>query len=298
MKPAPFDYHAPRQLKEAAELLAKLPNAKILAGGQSLVPMMNFRYVIADHLIDLGGLQELRGIAVTDGHLRIGAMTRQRDLEFSADIAKHCPLMSEALRHVGHRQTRNRGTIGGSLAHADPAAELPAICAAYDATIHVASVRGMRQVRFRDFATGFMSTALQPDEMIAAIDLPLWPEGHGHGFHEFARRHGDFALAGAAALLDVGPDNKVRKAVLTLFGVATSPLRVDAAEARLTGRPFDANAVRTASAAAWLVEPISDIHASGDYRRHLAQVLSLRALNDAARGAGVQVQGASTSMHP
>jgi aerobic carbon-monoxide dehydrogenase medium subunit len=288
MKPAPFDYHAPRQLKEAAELLAKLPNAKILAGGQSLVPMMNFRYVIADHLVDLGGLQELHGIAITDGRLRIGAMTRQRDLEFSADIAKHCPLMSEALRHVGHRQTRNRGTIGGSLAHADPAAELPAICAAYDATIHVSSVRGTREIRFRDFATGFMATALQPDEMIAAIDLPIWPAGHGHGFHEFARRQGDFALAGAAALLDVGPDNVVRRAVLTLFGVTTSPLRVDAAEARLTGSPLDADAIRTAAASAWLIEPISDIHASGEYRRHLAQVLSLRALNDAARRAGVR----------
>jgi aerobic carbon-monoxide dehydrogenase medium subunit len=288
MKPAPFDYHAPRQLKEAAELLARLPNAKILAGGQSLVPMMNFRYVIADHLVDLGGLQELHGITVSDGHLRIGAMTRQRDLEFSADIAKHCPLMSEALQHVGHRQTRNRGTIGGSLAHADPAAELPAICAAYDATIHAASVRGTREIGFRDFATGFMTTALQPDEVVAAVELPIWPASHGHGFHEFARRHGDFALAGAAALLDVGPDNIVRRAALTLFGVTASPLRVDAAEARLTGQPRDADAIRTAAASAWLIDPISDIHASGEYRRHLAQVLSLRALNDAARRARVQ----------
>ena len=288
MKPAPFDYHAPRQLKEAAELLARLPNAKILAGGQSLVPMMNFRYVIADHLVDLGGLQDLRGITVADGRLRIGAMTRQRDLEFSADISKHCPLMSEALRHVGHRQTRNRGTIGGSLAHADPAAELPAICAAYDATIRVASVRGMREIGFRDFATGFMSTALEPDEVIAAIELPIWPAGHGYGFHEFARRHGDFALAGAAVLLDVETDNVVRRAAVTLFGVTASPLRVDAAEARLTGQPLDADAIRTAAASTWLIEPISDIHASGEYRRHLAQVLTLRALNDAAGRAGVR----------
>src|SRR3984885_4227779 len=138
--PAPFDYHAPRQLKEAAELLATLPNAKILAGGQSLVPMMNFRYVIADHLVDLGGIDELRGITFADGRLRIGAMTRQRDIETSPEVARHCPLLAEALRHVGHRQTRNRGTIGGSLAHADPAAELPAVCAAYDAVIHVASI--------------------------------------------------------------------------------------------------------------------------------------------------------------
>jgi aerobic carbon-monoxide dehydrogenase medium subunit len=287
MKPAPFDYHAPRQLKEAAELLAKLPNAKVLAGGQSLVPMMNFRYVIADHLVDLGRLEELRGISVRDGHLRIGAMTRQRDLEFSPEIAKHCPLMAEALRHVGHRQTRNRGTIGGSLAHADPAAELPAVCATYEATIHAASVRGIRQIAFRDFAAGFMVTALQADELIAAVDLPIWRSAHGHGFHEFARRQGDFAIAGAAALLDVGADNVVRRVALTLFGVTASPLRVEAAEARLTGQPLDADAIRAAAAVAWLIEPISDIHAGGEYRRHLAQVLSLRALNDAARRAGV-----------
>ncbi|MGH6671570.1 MAG: FAD binding domain-containing protein [Xanthobacteraceae bacterium] len=287
MKPAPFAYHAPRQLNEAAELLARLPNAKVLAGGQSLVPMMNFRYVMVDHLIDLTRLDELRGVAAGDGRLRIGAMTRQRDLEVSPEIAKHFPLMAEALRHVGHRQTRNRGTIGGSLAHADPAAELPAICAAYDATVHLVSVRGIREIAFREFATGFMATALQGDEMIAAIELPIWRLGHGHGFHEFARRQGDFAIAGAAALLDVGADNVVRRSALTLFGVAVSPVRVEAAEARLAGQSLDAEAIRAAAASAWLVEPISDIHAGGEYRRHLAQVLSLRALNDAARRAGV-----------
>jgi aerobic carbon-monoxide dehydrogenase medium subunit len=290
MKPAPFDYHAPRQLNEAVELLANLPNAKILAGGQSLVPMMNFRYVIVDHLVDLGRLDDLRGIAVVDGLLRIGAMTCQRDLETSPDIAKHCPLLGEALRHVGHRQTRNRGTIGGSLAHADPAAELPAVCAAYEATIHAASVRGIRQIPFGEFVTGFMATALAADEMIAAVDLPIWRSSHGYGFHEFARRQGDFAIAGAAALLDVGADNVVRRAALTVFGVSASPLRVTEAETRLIGQPLDAGAIRAAAAAAWLIEPISDIHASGEYRRHLAQVLSSRALNDAARRAGVQDQ--------
>ena len=288
MKPAPFVYHAPRQLKEAAELLAKLPNAKVLAGGQSLVPMMNFRYVIVDHLVDINGLDELRGIAVGGGRLRIGAMTRQRDIETSPEIAKHCPLMIEALRHVGHRQTRNRGTIGGSLAHADPAAELPAVCAAHDAIIHVASVRGIRQIAFRELGSGFMATTLGPDEMIAAIDLQLWGPGHGHGFHEFARRQGDFALAGAVALLEVGADGIVQRAGLTLFGVATSPVRVEAAEARLTGQPLDAAAIRAAAATARQIESLSDIHASGDYRRHLAQVLSSRALNDAAQRAGMQ----------
>ena len=289
MKPAPFDYHAPRQLKEAAELLATLPNAKILAGGQSLVPMMNFRYVIADHLIDLGHIDDLHGIAVIDGRLRIGAMMRQRDLETSPEIARHCPLLTEALRHVGHRQTRNRGTIGGSLAHADPAAELPAVCAAYDAIVHVASIRGLRSVPFREFSLGFMTTALAPDEMIAAVELAIWRPGHGHGFHEFARRHGDFALAGAAALLDVGAGNVVRRAALALLGVAAQPVRVEAAEATLTGKVLDTTTIQTAAAAAWLIEPISDIHAGGDYRRHLAQVLSARALTDAAQRAGVDV---------
>jgi carbon-monoxide dehydrogenase medium subunit len=289
MKPTPFDYHAPRQLKEAAELLATLPNAKILAGGQSLVPMMNFRYVVADHLVDLGGVADLRGIAVGDGRLRIGAMMRQRELETAPEVAQYCPLMAEALRHVGHRQTRNRGTIGGSLAHADPAAELPAVCAAYDAVIHVASIRGIRQVSFQDFSTGFMATALASDEMIAAIDLPIWRQGYGYGFHEFARRHGDFALAGAAALLDIGAGNVVRRAALSLCGVTASPVRVEAAEARLVGQPLDSTLIRSAAAAAWLVEPISDIHAGAEYRRHLAQVLSARALTDAARRAGVDV---------
>ncbi|MGB7037150.1 MAG: xanthine dehydrogenase family protein subunit M [Xanthobacteraceae bacterium] len=289
MKPAPFDYHAPRQLKDAAEMLASLPNAKILAGGQSLVPMMNFRYLIVDHLIDLGHVEDLRGVAAIDGQLRMGAMTRQRDLESSPEVARHCPLLAEALRHVGHRQTRNRGTIGGSLAHADPAAELPAVCAAYDAVLHLASIRGLRAVPFRDFPIGFMATALEPDEMIAAIELPIWRRGHGHGFHEFARRHGDFALAGAAALLDIGAGGVVRRAALSLFGVAERPVRADAAEAALLGQAIDGELIRNAAAAAWLIEPISDIHASGDYRRHLAMVMSARALADAARRAGVEV---------
>ena len=289
MKPAPFDYHAPKQLAEAADLLATLSNAKVLAGGQSLVPMMNFRYVMVDHLVDRGGVEDLHGLEVGEGMLRIGAMTRQRDIEQSAEVAKYCPLMTEALRYVGHRQTRNRGTIGGSLAHADPAAELPAVCAAYDATIHLASVRGLRAVPFRELTTGFMATALEADEMIAAIDLPIWRQGHGYGFQEFARRHGDFALAGAAALLDVGANNIVRNAALALCGVAASPIRVEAAEVRLAGQPLDAALIQSAAAAAWLVEPLSDIHASGDYRRHLAQVLSTRALTDAARRAGVDV---------
>jgi carbon-monoxide dehydrogenase medium subunit len=288
MKPAPFDYHAPRTLDEATGLLASLDNARPLAGGQSLVPMMNFRYVIVDHLVDLAGVAGLRGISVADGTMRIGAMTSQRELEFSGDIARHVPLMRAALAHVGHRQTRNRGTIGGSLAHADPAAELPAVCAVLDAGIEISSRRGARTVRFADFVSGFMATVVEPDEIVTAVRLPLWPQGHAFGFHEFARRRGDFALCGAAVLLDLGPARQVRRAAMSLFGIATAPVRLREAEALLTGARLDDEAIRAAAATARALTPISDIHADAAYRRHLAEVMTRRALADAAS----QVQGA------
>jgi carbon-monoxide dehydrogenase medium subunit len=290
MKPSPFEYHAPGNLEEATGLLASLENAKILAGGQSLVAMMNFRYVIVDHLVDLGGVTALSGISIGHGMLRIGAMTRQRDLEFSAEVKQHCPILHDALLHVGHRQTRNRGTIGGSLAHADPAAELPALCLLHDAEIEIAGRRGQRRVPMRRFGLGFMTTALEPDEIVTAVELKLWPAGHGYGFQEFARRRGDFALAGAAALVDVGPDQIVRRAAVALFGVAAAPVRLDAAEARLTGKRLDLTTITAAAAEARAVEPMEDIHAGADYRRHLAQVLTRRALVDAARRAGVTIE--------
>jgi len=289
MKPAPFDYHVPRSIEETAGLLASLDNAKLLAGGQSLVPMMNFRYVIVDHVIDLAKVNGLVGITIEGGILRIGAMTRQRELEFSPQIAQNCPLMRAALAHVGHRQTRNRGTIGGSLAHADPAAELPAVCAAHDATVDITSARGTRKVPFAEFPVAFMTTAVEPDEFVTAIEIPLWPAGHGYSFHEYARRHGDFAIVGAAALLDLDSGHTVRRASLTLCGVATGPLRMSEAEKLLTGRRLDGDSARAAAATASAVSPISDIHASADYRRHLAEVLAFRALRDAANGCGVRI---------
>ena len=289
MKPAPFDYHAPRSVEEAAALLASLENAKVLAGGQSLVPMMNFRYVIVDHIVDLAKVEGLAGISIKGATLRIGAMTRQRELEFSPEIAQHCPLLREALTHVGHRQTRNRGTIGGSLAHADPAAEQPTVCAAYDAIIEITSARGVRKVPFADFAVAFMTTAVEPDEFVTAIEIPLWPAGHGYGFQEFARRRGDFAIVGAAALLDLAPDRTVRRASLALCGVATGPMRMTESERMLTGKRFDRALAQTAAAAAKPSMPISDIHASAEYRRHLAEVLAFRALRDAAARCGASV---------
>ena len=216
-------------------------------------------------------------------------MTRQRDLEFAPEIERHVPLLRAALAHIGHRQTRNRGTIGGSLAHADPAAELPAICAAHDAAIEVASKRGVRTIPFGDFVAGFMTTAVEPDEIVTAITLPLWPDGHVYGFQEFARRHGDFALAGAAALLDLGPGAMVRRAAIALFGVATTPLRLEAGEAMLVGKTLDADVIRNAAATAQAIEAIADIHADAEYRCHLAGVMVRRALTDAAKRAGVSL---------
>jgi aerobic carbon-monoxide dehydrogenase medium subunit len=282
VKPAPFDYHAPRTVDEAVALLGDLDNVKVLAGGQSLVPMMNFRYVIVDHIVDLAKIGDLAGISVTNGRMRIGAMTRQRELEFSDEVARHCPLMREALKHVGHRQTRNRGTIGGSLAHADPSAELPTVCAAHDAVIEIASKRGRRQVPFSEFGVAFMTTAAGPDEIIAAIEIPLWPAGHGYGFHEFARRHGDFAIVGAAAMLVPDAKGIVQRASVTLCGVDNTPIRMAAAEAALVGRAPDAATIKSAASSASAIKALSDIHASADYRRHLAEVLMTRALRDAA----------------
>jgi aerobic carbon-monoxide dehydrogenase medium subunit len=286
MKPAPFDYHAPRTLDEATSLMATLDNAKLLAGGQSLVPMMNFRYVIADHIVDLSKVADLAGIGVADGKMRIGAMTRQRELEFSSEVAERCPLLTEALAHVGHRQTRNRGTIGGSLSHADPAAELPAICAVHDATIEITSLRGTRKIPFNEFALTFMTTSIEPDEIVTGIEFALWPQGHGYGFQEFARRRGDFAIAGAAVLVELNADRTVKRASIVLCGVATVPMRIAAAEAALVGKPLDANAVHAAAAATGTLTAISDIHASAEYRLHLAGVLVFRALRDAAERCG------------
>ena len=223
MKPAPFDYHAPTSLDEAVALMSSLDNAKVIAGGQSLVAMMNFRYAMPDHLIDLGNIAGLSGLHFEAQTLRIGAMTRQRELEFSVPLANKVPLLKAALAHVGHRQTRNRGTLGGSLAHADPAAELPTACLALDAEIEIAGANGTRIVPMREFSAGFMTTALGYDEILLAVHIRPWAEGHGYSFQEYARRHGDFAVAGAAVLLDANNDGVIERAAVALCGVTDRP---------------------------------------------------------------------------
>jgi carbon-monoxide dehydrogenase medium subunit len=289
MKPPPFSYHRPQSVADALEMLATLEDAKLLAGGQSLMPMMNFRYVMPANLIDINRIADLARIEEKADALTIGAMARQRDLELSPLVRKRCPLLYEALRNVGHVQTRNRGTSGGSLAHLDPAAELPAALHALDATLQVESRRGSRTVAMADWSMGFMTPNLEPDELLAAVTIPHWPDGHGYGFAEFARRHGDFAMAGAAALMTLAADGTVAHVALAATGVDTGPVRLAEAEDMLRGKTPDDATIAAAAATASSVPGLDDVHASKEYRRKLAVVMSRRALMTArARASGTE----------
>ena len=276
MKPPAFAYHRPTDLAGALHGLATLEDAKILAGGQSLMPMMNFRFVMPQHVIDINRIPELAEMRVEGDNLHLGAMVRQRDAELSPVIRERCPLLWEALGNVGHMQTRNRGTIGGSLSHLDPAAEIPAVCSALDATLHIASSRGRRDLPIRDWTVAYMTPNLEPDELLTGVTLPLWPREHGHAFIEVARRHGDFAMAGAAALLTLDGSDRIARAAVALTGVDTGPVRLAEAEAMLAGAAPDDALFRRAAETASSVAGIEDVHASADYRRRIAVVLTWR----------------------
>lgn len=282
MKPPPFSYHAPASVNEAVSLLASLENARVLAGGQSLLPMLNMRFATPDHVIDINRIPELTGIRVAGDHVEIGAMTRQRELEFSPEIRAHLPLMHEALHFVGHRQTRNRGTIGGSLCHLDPAAELPCVAAAYDAVVDVVSEVGAREIPFAEFPLGYLTPSLEPGEMVRAIRFPRWPAQSGSAFVEFARRHGDFAIVSAAALLLIGADGAVERASLTLGGVGSGPMRMREVEDALRGRALSPDAIRAAADACGAIEVDDDPYTPASYRKHLCRKLAARALQTAA----------------
>jgi carbon-monoxide dehydrogenase medium subunit len=278
VKPPRFHYHDPRTVRETVALLGRLDNARLLAGGQSLMPMLNMRFVLPDHVIDLNRVADLDGVRETEDGLEIGAMTRQRTIEFDTTIARRCPLLAEAVRQVGHRQTRNRGTIGGSLCHLDPAAELVAVAATLDATLTIDGARGRRSLAFADFPRGYLTSALEPDELLSAVHLRAWPAGHGHGFVEFARRRGDFAIVSAAALLDLDGGGRIRRAALTLGGIGTAPVRMAALELAIVGHAASPTLFREASALCRTVDALDDVHAPASYRQHLAGVLSRRAL--------------------
>jgi carbon-monoxide dehydrogenase medium subunit len=282
VKPAPFKYHDPRSLQDLVALLARHENAKLLAGGQSLGPMLNFRYVMPDHLIDLNRIPELAYIRNDGDMLEVGAMTRQRALERSEDVRRACPVMVEALRSVGHIATRNRGTIGGSLSHLDPAAELPGVCLLHDATLTVAGSKGVRKVGAADWGVSFMTPNLEPDEALIGISLKTWREPHGHAFVEIARRHGDFAMAGVGCLLALDRNGAASRVALSLVGVTSVPLRLSAAEKSLTGSDLSSEALRAAASEIDRLDALDDAHASAAYRKRLAGVLLRRALSVAA----------------
>ncbi len=277
MKPPPFTYHDPATVDEALALLAEKDNARLLAGGQSLMPMLNMRYVLPDDIIDINKIAELSSIEAKGGALRIGAMTRQRDIEFSEVVTAACPIMHEAILLVGHRQTRNRGTLGGSLGHLDPSAELPSVAMAVDATIHVRGKSGQRDVAMADFPAGYMTPSIELDEMITGATFPSWPDGHGYAFVEFARRHGDFAIVSAAALLEVD-NGVVRHVSLTVGGVGPAPVRCTEAEGMIVGEVGAEELFREACESCRKIDALEDVHAGKDYRQHLAAVLSRRAL--------------------
>ncbi|MGH6672862.1 MAG: FAD binding domain-containing protein [Xanthobacteraceae bacterium] len=278
MKPPPFAYHDPRTVADAVGLLGTLENAKLLAGGQSLMPMLNMRYVLPDHIIDLNRVDGLSYIRERNGGIEIGAMTRQREIEFSDLVRARCPLMHEAIRQVGHRQTRNRGTLGGSLCHLDPAAELVSLAAALDAKVTVAGKNGSRSVDFSAFPVAYMTPALELDELLTGAIFPCWPAGHGYAFIEFSRRHGDFAIVSAAVLIEEDKNGKVTRASVTLGGMGPAPVRAGELERALIGETIEEKRLRDMCETLRKLDAIDDIHAPASYRQQLATVLPRRAL--------------------
>ena len=283
MKLPPFDYACPTTLPEAVELLASHDDAKAIAGGQSLVPMLAFRLAQPSLLVDLRKLTDLRGIRISDAGVTLGAMVRWRDIEEDERLETAHPLLKAAISHVAHYQIRNRGTVGGSIAHADPAAEMPGIAMTCDAEIAVVGKSGAHVIQAADFFQGALTTALTTDEIIVEIRLPAWPAGRRWGFQEFARRRGDFAMAAAAVFYDQDERGKARNAHVGVIGVGDRPLRLTAVEDVLNGESIDEATIAKADAAtSAAVEPQDDIHASAAYRRSLVGTMVERALTSAA----------------
>jgi CO/xanthine dehydrogenase FAD-binding subunit len=287
MKPPRFDYLVPRSLDEALGILAEHgEQAKVLAGGQSLVPLLNFRLVRPAYLVDLNEIGQLAGIRAEDGRLVLGAMTRQRAVETSALVRERCPLLADAMPQIGHVQIRNRGTVGGSLAHADPAGELPAVVAALGAELVLRSRRGERRLPPEQFFVGYLTTAAEPDELLVQTRVPAAAPRTGAAFLEVSRRHGDFALVGVAATLTLDEGGVCTACALALTGVGPTPVVPrDAARALVGAKPASDVFAEVGRRVAAGLAPDSDLHASSEYRKHLAGVLTRRALARAAERA-------------
>lgn len=285
MKPAPFEYVAPGSVEEALSVLQEnVSDGRILAGGQSLIPLLNLRLAKPRVLIDLNFLSGLDGIDETPEFLSIGAMTRQSNIERCTAVQQSCPLLAEAIRYIGHVAIRHRGTIGGSLAHNDPAAELPAVALVLDAKFEIVRRGEKRAVAAEDFFVDYFTTALGPGEMLHNILLPPLKPSSGYALEEITRRHGDFAIAGVAVVVDLEESETIRDSRIALFGVAPTAVRARAVEAALQGQKPNADLFRDAAALlSDTLDPPSDIHASSAYRKRAAAVLTARALERALR---------------
>lgn len=288
MKPAPFEYHAPTSLEAALELKAEHGDeGKPLAGGQSLIPAMNFRVAQPSLLIDLNSVSELRHISKPNGAVHLGSMTLQSSAERNSLIAEHVPLLHEAIPNIAHPQIRNRGTIGGSLAHADPASELPVVALALEARFRAQSKSGERWIEAKDFFAGLFATTLQPDELLVEIAFPSKTARTGYCFTEVARRHGDYAMAGLAAIVELDTNDKITAAKLVYLNVGDGPVDASRAAASLIGSTLNAAAFKEAGRIASHedMHPYGNVHATPEYQRHLSAVLTERALATATQRA-------------
>ena len=284
MKPAPFDYQAPDTLREAIDLLGSNPEACVIAGGQSLMPVLAFRLATPSLLVDLRRLPGLGNIAVGDDGLSLGALVSWRHIEDDQRLVAAHPLLHAAVAHIAHYQIRNRGTVGGSLAHADPAAELPGVAVTCEGEITVCGPAGSRTVRAGDFFTGPLSTLRRPDEIVTELRLPKWPSGRRWAFRKYARRDGDFALAGILLFYDEDRQGALRNAHVGVIGACPRPHRLTGVEAVLNGHAIDDGLIRQAAAtAAEEVDPPDDLHGDAAYRRGLVATLIARGLRAAAQ---------------
>jgi carbon-monoxide dehydrogenase medium subunit len=293
MKPAPFEYFVPDSLEEALDLMSQhAGEAKILAGGQSLVPAMNFRVVQPALLIDLIRISTISYIKEGDHSIQVGAMTRERQLEFDSSIAKRVPLLYEAVPYIAHPQIRNRGTIGGSLVNADPAAELPVLMLALEARLKAQSKSGERWFSAWDFFVGMYTTALEPDEILVEVELPASPSRTGWSFMEVAPRAGDYALMGVAALVTLDANGKCERAKLVYLNAGEGPVETPEAEKQLIGQTLSDELIKAAvsSASEKEMNPFGNIHTSPDFQKHLANVLAKKALKQANQRAGGTLQ--------
>lgn len=280
MKPSAFEYFRPTSIDEAVGLLERYDfEAKVVAGGQSLVPLMNFRLAAPAYLVDTNGISDLSYIRRTDGVIALGAMARQSEIEDSPVVAESCPLLHEATKLIGHRTVRNRGTIGGSIAHADPSAEYPTVLLALDGEVVVRGPAGERVIPARELFLTICTTTIAPNELLTEVRLPVLPAGTGSAFVELNRRHGDWAIVGAAAVLTVGKEGECSDARIAVAGVGGTPIRCSEAEDILEGRGLDETLFEEAAErAAAAVDPVDDLHATADYKRAMVKVFVGRAL--------------------